>query len=93
MIRKIPLVNGGKTIVDYDDFKRVENYSYYNNHGYAARKTRIHGANVIKYLHREITNAPKGFEVHHIDGNPLNNCKINLIIVTPDEHLRLHNVG
>jgi len=37
----------------------------------------------------EMYYAPKGFERHHIDGNPLNNDPDNVLIVTRREHLIL----
>lgn len=33
---------------------------------------------------------PNGYEVHHIDGNRLNNCVDNLIAITEKEHNRIH---
>lgn len=33
---------------------------------------------------------PKGYHVHHIDGNHENNDPENLMAVTPEEHARLH---
>ena len=33
---------------------------------------------------------PKGYHIHHIDGDPNNNNLENLIAVTPEEHYRLH---
>lgn len=38
------------------------------------------------YLHRLVTDCPKGLHVHHIDGNGLNNTNNNLEILTPKEH-------
>lgn len=38
------------------------------------------------YLHRLITNCPKGMQVHHLDGNGLNNTDGNLLVLTPKEH-------
>lgn len=38
------------------------------------------------YLHRFLIDAPKGIQVDHIDGNPLNNCRSNLRIVTDSEN-------
>lgn len=32
-------------------------------------------------------------EIHHIDGNPLNNCVLNLLPLPRSEHLRLHHNG
>ncbi|MCU5460401.1 HNH endonuclease [Bacillus cereus] len=38
------------------------------------------------YLHRFITDCPKGMQVHHKDGNGLNNTNGNLVNVTCKEH-------
>lgn len=40
------------------------------------------------YLHRAVMRHPKGKEIDHIDGNGLNNEKINLRIVTHAENMR-----
>lgn len=32
-------------------------------------------------------------EIHHIDGNPLNNCVLNLLPLPASEHRRLHHKG
>ncbi len=32
-------------------------------------------------------------EIHHIDGNPLNNCVLNLLPLPRSEHRRLHHTG
>ena len=39
-----------------------------------------------------ITEIPKGFCVHHIDGNKLNNELINLALLTTSAHTRLHQL-
>jgi hypothetical protein len=36
---------------------------------------------------QKLFSCPKGFERHHIDGNPLNNNPSNIQIVTRKEHL------
>ena len=46
------------------------------------------------YWHREarkIMNCPKGKIVHHKDGNVKNNNKDNLMILTQNEHVAIHN--
>lgn len=42
-------------------------------------------------MHREITQCPEGMEVHHINGNSLDNRRCNLVCVTPEEHKRIKN--
>ncbi|MBB6677499.1 HNH endonuclease [Cohnella lubricantis] len=43
------------------------------------------------HMHREVLNAPDGFEVDHINGNTLDNRKSNLRIVTHQRNM--HNVS
>ena len=66
------------------------------------RITSIKEGNVNKLLHRLIAedyfgdwiNDPKEpFDIHHIDGNKLNNCVLNLEPISPNEHMRLHTKG
>lgn len=38
-----------------------------------------------------LTSLPKGYVVHHIDGNILNNSPNNLELLTIGEHMKLHN--
>lgn len=33
---------------------------------------------------------PKGMQLHHRDGNPYNNSLDNLMVCTPEEHIKLH---
>lgn len=42
----------------------------------------------FSYLHRLITNAPKGYHVHHKNGDTLDNRRCNLEVLTP----RLHSI-
>lgn len=46
----------------------------------------IEGKRYGFYLHRLLTNAPKGMEVDHIDRDKLNNKRENLRIVTSQEN-------
>ncbi|MFP5111596.1 HNH endonuclease [Bacillaceae bacterium C204] len=41
-----------------------------------------------KYVHRLLMDPPKGMQVHHIDGNGLNNTRQNLEVLTLSEHAR-----
>ncbi len=38
------------------------------------------------------TELPKGYEVHHKDGNKLNNSLDNLVVLTKSEHSRIHSL-
>lgn len=48
----------------------------------------IRGTRKKELLHRFLTDAPKGMDVDHIDGNKLNNCDDNLRIVTRAENMQ-----
>ena len=59
------------------------------------RCERISVEGKIVYLHRHIWEEkfgeiPKGFIIHHKDGNTKNNLIENLQIMTQSEHLKLH---
>lgn len=51
-----------------------------------------------KFLHRLIYESvwgkiPKNWIIHHIDGNPQNNCILNLLGIPRGYHSKLHNSG
>lgn len=56
---------------------------YVNSHWY------LHQAVWCRHHHRR--KVPKGFDVHHIDENPLNNDPSNLELMRHGEHTRRHN--
>lgn len=68
-----------------------------NNNGYyhiTSRKEGNHG----KLLHRLIFEDYYGeispnTHIHHLDGNPLNNCILNLEAMSKSEHISYHNKG
>ena len=55
--------------------------------------------NYGEYLHRLIfedfynMEIPKGFIVHHKNGNKMDNCILNLQLLKLSEHMRMHNSG
>jgi len=83
-MKKIPLSNGGYTIVDDSDFERLNKRSWrLNNRGYVSRTTTKKGRGTGIYMHRVILGLRRGDGkiADHINGNPLDNRRSNLRIV------------
>lgn len=89
--KHIPLSGGGFAIVDTDDYEKLANRSWKNSQGRAIRTKHegyIGGKRQysVEIMHRIIMDAPKGMDVDHINGNPLDNRKTNLRICTHQEN-------
>jgi hypothetical protein len=78
MSRIITTKKGFEIIVDDEDYNFLNEFTWCYT-GEAAL-TKI--LNKTTYLHRMLMNPPTGFQVDHIDRNPLNNQKSNLRICT-----------
>lgn len=86
---KLPLTQGLYTLVDKgspaEEYKwcaqLCTGFKYF-------RALRVKGRNCLIYLHRFLTNCPKGKMVDHINHNPLDNRMCNLRICTNAENLR-----
>lgn len=74
--------------VDKSDFELVMQGHLWriDEKGYASRKVR--GSNKLEWMHKLIIGADENVIVDHIDGNPTNNCKINLRVATRSENNR-----
>lgn len=78
---------GEKFIVNTCDLETVKEHRWHiNNDGYI---TDGHG----NTLHRIIMNPPNGMDVHHINGDKLDNRRCNLLMLTRSEHTSLHRNG
>ncbi len=89
--QEIPLSHGAMALVDAMDYDRLVAYRWHlTAYGYAAAYDG-HGHQV--YMHRLITDAPKGTIVHHQDGSKLNNTRANLLIMERDVHVQRHLAG
>lgn len=74
MAIKIPLTQGKFAIIDEEDFEAIGMHKWYYGAGYALRKLK---RKTIR-MHSVINKTPDGYETDHIDGNGLNNQKLNL---------------
>jgi hypothetical protein len=75
-IRFIPLSQGYFVMIDTADYEWLMESQWHFNNGYAVRSAR-HDSPVLK-MHRAIMDAPQGIGVDHINGNTLDNRRLNL---------------
>jgi len=77
-IKLIPLTQGQFAILDAEDFERIEEMGpwCYLARGYGV-KAKPNRKGLI-YMHRKIIKVKKGIYLDHINGNKLDNRKINL---------------
>jgi len=79
--------NKGIVLIDNEDFEIISKYKWHNNGcGYAKTSIKINNKWVNVYMPHIILNIPKNIFIDHIDGNPLNNQKENLRIVTNSQN-------
>jgi len=76
---------------DADDFDKVNQYTWFiGDTGYARTNiTQSTGKRTLKKVHRLLMNAPKDKQVDHINGDRLDNRKVNLRIVSNE--INSHN--
>jgi len=90
--RRIKLAQGKYTILDEDDFYRLNNFQWClkeDEDGYASvvriNNQREKGPTILS-MHREIMNAPPGRLVDHRDSDAMDNRSANLRFATPTEN-------
>lgn len=96
-MKKIPLTQNKVAIIDNKDFEKISKHSWYfqggYGSGYAVRMPSVleeKKRNLIR-MHRVILDAPRGYEVDHINGNKLDNRRKNLRICLKSENHRNRN--
>ncbi len=100
-MKEIELTRGFVTKVDNEDFEWLNQWNWYVNtppnhySSYVHRQVRDpilknkrgYAKQVLILMHRQIMNVPKGQHVDHIDGDGLNNQRINLRTCSHPENL------
>lgn len=84
---EIPLTRGKIALVDAADFEWLNQWKWRanaNSKTFYAMRSSYRKAIL---MHRLITNAPKGMDVDHIDGNSLNNQRKNLRVCSRSQNM------
>lgn len=96
-MKEIQLTKGYVTFVDDSDFANVSENRWYAETNkradgslrvYAARRVRIGDKIKVVSMHQTILSPGPGKLIDHIDGNGLNNMRINLRVATSQENTR-----
>ena len=78
-MKEIQLAKGGVAMVDDADFPQLSRYRWYlHPAGYAIRFEASNGSMRSYYMHRDVTGAPSGHEVDHVNRDKLDNRRENL---------------
>lgn len=90
---QIQLTRGYFSIVDAADYDWLTQWKWHANDSkgrlvYAERNGGVTDRERKIIMHRVITNAPKGMEVDHRDGDGLNNRRSNLRLCTHSENMK-----
>lgn len=82
-LKHINLTQGKVAIVDDEDFEELNKYKWcYLNAGYACRES----SGKMILMHRDINKTPNNKITDHINGNGLDNRKVNLRTCTTSEN-------
>ena len=89
-MREILLTQGRYAIIDNLDYERISRHKWcIASVGYAVRNIKLsNGKKSMMLMHREIMNTPKGIQIDHINGDKLDNRKINLRLCTQQQNNR-----
>lgn len=88
-MKKINLTNGKSSIIDDDDYDHLSKYKWLmTKNNYAVRYEYRNGETFQFLMHRQIMGYPIDMEIDHINGDKLDNRKLNLRICSRAENDR-----
>jgi hypothetical protein len=91
-MKEIELTQGKVAFVDDEDFERLNLFKWYvnkNHNAFYAKRHARGSSDKIVWMHREIIGyVPEGYEIDHINGNGLDNRRMNLQCVTHRRNLQ-----
>ncbi len=87
-MKEIPLTSGGYAIVDDADFPMLSKFSWMNSNGYAVNVTQKDNKRTRTRMHRLILGDRVKKYTDHINGNKLDNRRVNLRPCTNAENMR-----
>ena len=91
-MKQIELTHGKFALVDenwYEELGKLSWYAKKSAHNwYAVRAVREGNAVRTVRMHRVIADCPEDMEVHHINGNTLDNRYLNLEVVTKEWNVK-----
>lgn len=98
MAKLIPLTHGACALVDDGDYDRLMQHKWFlSRSGYAIRHVWTGEKSIAEHMHRVVIGADcNGFDVDHINGDPLDNRRCNLRIATRSQNManaRAHRDG
>jgi hypothetical protein len=86
---EVKLTQGKVALIDDEDWELVSKYSWYaykNKHGNTFYAATTNSKNFKIRMHRLIMNTPSGKQVDHINGNGLDNRRVNLRVCTNSQN-------
>lgn len=85
-MKKIKLTRGKYALVDDEDYSLLSEHKWYcTNNGYAQHDVYKLKKKVL--MHRFLLGVKKGYVVDHINGNPLDNRRINLRVCSQSQNM------
>lgn len=78
------------TMVDNDDYEHINQWKWYVSNGYVMRTaySGIVNKPTRIYMHREIAKPEIGLHVDHVNGNKLDNRRVNLRVCTNSQNIK-----